>query len=92
MLRMLPSLKHFCDKDLRISDTTEHDIAESKLIRLAQMEFFAVELKTLTAGKPMKDSSKIATYSPFIGPACIIRSAGRIVRLVNTEFDNKHPI
>ena len=47
---------------------------------------------TLTAGKPIKISSKIATYSPFIGPAGIIRSTGRIVPLVNTEFDTKHPI
>ena len=56
------------------------------------MESFLVELKTLTAGKPIKNSSKIAIYSPFIGPAGIIRSTGRIVRLVNTEFDTKHPI
>ena len=89
---MFPSHKHFCGKDLRITDPTELDIAESKLIHLAQMESFPVELKTLTAGKPIKNSSKIATYSPFIGPAGIIRSTGRIVRLVNTEFDTKHPI
>ena len=92
MLRMLPSYKHFRGKDLRITDPIELDIAESKLIHLAQMESFPVELKTLTAGKPVKNSSKIATYSPFIGPAGIIRSTERIVRLVNTEFDTKHPI
>ena len=92
MLRVLPSHKHFRGKDLRITDPTELDIAESKLIHLAQMESFPVELKALTAGKPIKNSSKIATYSPFIGPAGIIRSTGRIVRLVNTEFDTKHPI
>ena len=92
MLRMLPSHKHFRGKDLRITDPTELDIAESKLIHLAQIESFPVELKTLTAGKPIKNSSIIATYSPFIGPAGIIRSTGRIVRLVNTEFDTKHPI
>ena len=56
------------------------------------MESFPVELKTLTAGKPIKNSSKIATYSPFIGPAGIIRSIGQIVRLVNTEFNTEHPI
>ena len=89
---MLPSHKHFCGKDLRITDPIELNIAESKLIHLAQMESFPVELKTLTVGKPIKNSSKIATYSPFIGPAGIIRSTGRIVRLVNTEFDTKHPI
>ena len=93
MLRMLPShkhfRKHFC-KDLRITDPTELDIAENKLIHLSQMESFPVELKTLTTGKPIKNSSKIATYSLFIGPAGIICSTGRIVRLVNTEFDTKH--
>ena len=55
------------------------------------MKSFPVELKTLIAGKPIKNTSKIATYSPFIGPAGIIHSTGRILRLVNTEFDAKHP-
>ena len=92
MLRMLPSHKHFRRKDLRITDPTELDIAENKLTNLGQMETFPVELKTITAGTPIKNNSKIATYSPFIGPADIIRSTGQIVRLVNTEFDTKHPI
>ena len=56
------------------------------------MESFPVELKTLNADKPLKNSSKVATYSPFIGPAGVIRSTGRIVRLVNTKFDTKHSI
>ena len=92
MLRMLPSHKHFRVKDLRITDPTDFHIAENKLIHLAQMESLPVELKTLTSGKPTKISSKIAKYSPFIGPAGIIRSTGRIVRLVNTDFDTKNPI
>ena len=92
MLRMLPSHKHFRDKDLLITDHIELDIAESKVIHLAQMESFPVELKTLTAGKPIKNSGKIAIYSTFIGPAGINRSTGRIVRLVKIEFDTKHPI
>ena len=79
MLRMLPSHKHFRGKDLRIIDPTELDIAEKELIHLAQMEFFPVELKTLATGKPIKNSSKTATYSPFIGPAGITISAERIV-------------
>ena len=71
---MIPSHKHFRGKDLRITDPTGIDIAENKLIHLAQLEFFPFELKTLTAGKPIENSSKIALYSPFIGPASIIRS------------------
>ena len=81
MLRMLSSQKHFRGKDLRITDPTELDIAEIKLIHPAQMESFPVELKTLKAAKSIKNSSKIATYSPFLGPASIICSTGRIARL-----------
>ena len=92
MLRMLPSHKHFCGKNSRVTDPNERDNAESKLIHLVQMESFPVELKTLTAGKPIKNRKKIATYSPFIGPAGIIRSTGRIVTLMDIEFDTKHPI
>ena len=92
MLRMLASHKHFCGNDLRISNLTELIFAESKLLHLARMESFLVELKTLTAGKTIKNRIKIATYSPFIGPAGIIFSTGRIVRLVDTKFDTKHQI
>ena len=61
ILRMLPSNKHFRGKDLRITDPTEVDIAETKLIHLDGMEPFPAELKTLIAGKPIKNSIKIAT-------------------------------
>ena len=61
MLRMLPSYKHFRGKDLRITDPLELDIAESKLIHLAQMESFPVESKTPSTDKPTNNSSKIAT-------------------------------
>ena len=37
MLRMLSSHKHFRGKDLRITDPTELDIAESKLINDAHI-------------------------------------------------------
>ena len=80
MLRMLPSHKLFRGHDVRITDLAELDIAERKLIHPAQMESFPVDLKTLTAGIYIQKSSKIVTYSPFIGPAGIIRSTGRIVR------------
>ena len=89
---MLPSNKHFRDRDLRITDPNEPDTAVNKLFYLVQMEFFPVELKTLNAGKPVMKISVIALYSPFIGPAGIIRSTARMVCLVNTKFDTKHPI
>ena len=89
---MLLSHKHFRGEDLQITDPTELDIAEIKLIHHAQIESFPVVWKTLTTGKPLNNSSKIATYSPFKRSGWIVCSTGRIVRLVNTKFDTKHPI
>ena len=61
MLRMLPSHKRSHCRDFRSTDRTDLDIAESKLTPLAQMKSFPVELKRLTAGKPIKKSNKNAT-------------------------------
>ena len=92
MLGWLPSHKHFRSSILKITDPSEMDIAEQKLIYLSQDESFPSELKLLRAGKVITRNSRIAKYSPFIGPAGILRSTGRISRLVNSDFDSKHPI
>ena len=68
------------------------DIAEQKLIYLSQCETLPGELKTPGADKFITRNSQIAKYSPFIGPAGILRSTGRISRLVSSNFDSKHPI
>ena len=68
------------------------DIAEQKLINLSQGETFPSELKLLRSGRVITRNSRIAKYSPFIGPAGILCSTGRISRLVDSDFDNKHPI
>ena len=92
LLGWLPSHKHFRSSMLEITDPSEMDIAEQKLIYLSQGETFPSELKLLRAGKVITRNSRIANYSPFIGPAVILRSTGCISRLVNSDFDSKHPI
>ena len=92
MLRMQPSHKLFRGKDLRITDPTELDIAESKRIHLAQMESFPFELKTLNAGKTIKNSSEIATYSPFFLVPLVSFVPPTDRGLVDFEFNTKHPI
>ena len=57
-----------------------------------QGESFIAERKYLLENKPVKRSSRIAPFSPFIEPDRLIRSAGRIKRLVEVDFDVKHPI
>ena len=76
MLRWLPSHKHFRSSIIEIKDLCEKDIAEQKL----------------RPGNVITKNGRIAKYSPFIGPAGILRSTERIIRLVNSDFDSKHPI
>ena len=92
LLRWLPSYKHFRSSRLEITDPCEVDIAEEKLIYLSQGETFISELKLLGSGKVKTRNSRIAKYSPIIGTAGILRSTGRIRRLVSFNFDNKHPV
>ena len=88
----MPSHKHFGSSILEITDPCEMDNAEQKIIYLSQGETFPSELKLLRSGKVINRNSPIAKYSPFNGPAGILRSTGRIRRLVNSDFDSKHPI
>ena len=68
------------------------DIAGQKPMYLSHVETFPSELKLLKSGKVITRNSRIAKYLPFIGPAGILRSTGRISRLVNSDFDSKPPI
>ena len=68
------------------------DIAEQNFFYLSECETFPSKLKLLSSGKVITRISWIAKYSPFIGPAGILRSTGCIGCLVNTDFDSKHPI
>ena len=70
---MLPSHKRVRGKDLRITEFTDLDIAENKLIHLTQIESFPAELKPLAASKTITNRNKIAVYLPFNGPAGIVR-------------------
>ena len=40
---------------------------------------------------PLRRGSRIAKFTPFIGPHGLIRSSGRLRRLVEIDFDTKHP-
>ena len=91
-IRFLPSHECYLNADGSIIDPTELDEAERHLQYLVQGESFNAERKDLFENKPIKRSSRIAPFSPFTGPNSLIRSVGRIKRLVEVDFDVKHPI
>ena len=92
MLRFLSSHESYRTVDGSIADPVELDEAERHLQYLVQGESFKTERKDLLDNKSVKKSSHIAQFTPFIGPYGLIRSSGRLRRLVEIDFDTKHPI
>ena len=91
-LRLLPSHEFYRNADSSIIDPTELDKAKRHLQYLVQGESFNAERKDLLENKSFKRSSRIAPFSPLLGPNRLIRSAGRINWMVEVEFDVKHLI
>ena len=92
VLRLLPSHESYRNADGSIADPVELDEAERHLQYLVQGESFNTERKDLLDNKSVKKSSHIAQFTPFIGPHGLIRSSGRLRRLVEIDFDTRHPI
>ena len=92
VLRLLPSHESYRTVDGSIADSVELDEAERHLQYLVQGESFNTERKDLFDNKSVKKSSRIAQFTPFIGPQGLIRSSGRLRRLVEIDFDTRHPI
>ena len=92
VLRLLPSHENHRTVDGGIADPVEFDEAERYLHYLVQEESFNTERKDLLDNKSVKKSNRIAQFTPFIGPHGLIRSSGRLRRLVEIDFVTKHPI
>ena len=92
MMRLSPKHRHFRSPDKAIIDPAELVLAVEKLLQLSQLESFPAESKQLTAGKYVKTSNRLSSYSPFIGPNGLIRSTGHIQRLSATAFETRHSI
>ena len=92
VLRLLPKHAGYRNPDGSITDPTELDEAERHLQYLVQGDSFEAERKDLLDNKLVKRSSRIAPHSPFISPNGLIRSSGRIKRLIEVGFNVKYPI
>ena len=92
VLCLLPTHESYRTVDGSIADLVELEEAERHLQYLIQGEYFSTERKDLLDNKSVKKSSRIARFTPFIGPHGLIRSSGRLRRLVEFDFDTNHPI
>ena len=92
VLRLLPKHAGYLNPDGSITDPTELDEAERHLQFMVQGESFEAERKDLLDNKFVKRSNRIAPHSPFISPNGLIRSSGRIKRIIEVGFNVKYPI
>ncbi|XP_055527048.1 uncharacterized protein LOC129719682 [Wyeomyia smithii] len=65
--------------------------APTNLIKLAQADGFAEELRDLGKGKPVSNNSHLRLLNPFIDSDGVIRVGGRL-RLSEQPYLTKHPI
>ena len=92
VLRLLPSHESYRTVDGSKADPVGLDESERQLQYLAQGEGFNTERRDLLDNKSVKRSSRIAQFTPFFGPHGLIRFSVRLRRLVEIDFDTKHPI
>ena len=92
VLRLLPKHAGYRNLDGSITDPTELDETERHLQYLVQGESFETERKDRLDIRSVKRSNRIAPHSPFIIPNGLIRSSGRIKRLMEVGFNVKYPI
>ena len=93
ILRFLPKNKTYRSVRGAITDPSELEKAQIKIIDIVQSEFFPTEKKNLLKNSPLSSSSKILQFSSFIGPQRLLRATGRTqnsmmlqVLTPNTQF------
>ena len=75
MLRLLPCHEHYRTVDGSIADPVKLDEAERHLQYLVQKDSFNNEKRDLLDQKSVERSSRIAQFTPFIGPHGLIHSS-----------------
>ena len=90
-LKLSPHNRQNCNTR-SIVESIEIDLAKQKLLILAQSESFPVDVNALLKKQSLKKSSRISSFSPFIGPGGLVRSTGRIRRHADAAFNVKNPI
>ncbi|XP_073769332.1 uncharacterized protein [Danio rerio] len=70
-----------------------YQMAELEILRAAQKESFPEETQSLTAGKPVPSSSRLAMLAPELDEEMnIIRVGGRLRRCNQLELETAHPV
>jgi hypothetical protein len=92
ILRLSPRNSSFKTLTGAITDPAELELAKQRLFYSAQTESFPSEKRNLQRSTPISRTSKLAQFSPFIGPNGLMRASGRTKKLEVATFDAKHPV
>ena len=92
MLRLSSKSSLYKTSTAAITDPAELENAEQHLFYMVQTESFPMEKSNLLKSSALSSRSKIAQFSPFIGPSGLVRASGRTKQLQIATFDVKHPI
>lgn len=69
----------------------EFIMAENFILRQAQSEYFADEIRALKQEKGMSKSSSLYKLSPFLDENMVLRISGRIDNANTIQYETKHP-
>ena len=92
MLRLLDKNSLYRCPIVTITDPAELEHAEQQLFHSVQSESFPSEKSNLLKSSPLSRTSKIAHFSPFVGPNGLIRASGRSKQLNVATIDVKHSV
>ena len=80
--------KRVLELTLTVQEVREERVAFAKIL---QLQYFAVELQLLAAGKSLPKSSKLSRLSPYLDEVGLLRVRGRLQES-ELDFDAKHPV
>ena len=70
----------------------ELEAAEREIIRIDQLKFFEIEIKSLRNGKKLAESSKILRMNPELDAGGVLRSASRLINVELIQESVRRPI
>ena len=70
----------------------EKQTAQTKLLKLTQLESYAEEIERLTSGQIIPKTSSIYKLNPFMGDDDLLRTNSRLDYSTEFSYDEKFPI
>lgn len=91
-LRFINNCRQKCVKNCLKVLLAEITQATTYLLRQIQSDSFSAELCSLQTNKPLPKRSRLLSFSPFIGSDGLLRVGGRLTKLKDLPYSQRHQI